>query len=95
MLPFVRSGETKQHLFMFFMFQFQGGLIVLLSMPIVAIATNTQPTISINEICGALLCLIGFVGEAIADEQMRQFKSNKIDYNKTCDIGLWRYSRQP
>lgn len=46
----------------------------------------------------AIMIAIGaFVGEAIADKQLRQFKQQHqhLDHPITCRAGLWRYSRHP
>ena len=33
--------------------------------------------------------------ETIADEQMREFRKNKLNKGKTMNKGLWRLSRHP
>jgi steroid 5-alpha reductase family enzyme len=39
--------------------------------------------------------LAAIVGEAIADRQLRAFKSDLANGNAICDVGLWRWSRHP
>lgn len=51
---------------------------------------------------GSLFLWLGFAvgvlalaGEALADRQLQQFRSNPANRGKTCRQGLWRYSRHP
>ena len=44
---------------------------------------------------GASILLAGIVGEAVADEQLRRFRSDPANRGKVCDMGLWRWSRHP
>jgi len=80
---------------MFLMFQFQGFLIAVLSLPIVMIAINNRTSLSFYEIFGTIICLTGFIGESTADQQLKDFTSDASNKNKTCSVGLWNYSRHP
>ena len=69
-----------------------------LAMPAFIIATNTNATISILEIVGAVVWLGTFVMESIADMQKISFlKKMKAlgEKNKVCNVGLWKYTRHP
>ena len=44
---------------------------------------------------GALILLIGIAGEALADAQLRAFRTESANRGRVCDIGLWRWSRHP
>lgn len=44
---------------------------------------------------GALIWLVAFLGESIADNQLRKFKSDPKNDGKVCQQGLWYYSRHP
>ena len=79
----------------FWFFQAQALLILLLSGPILAACFNPTPSLNALEIFGALVWLIGIVGEAISDAQMAKFKADPASKGKVCQIGLWRYSRHP
>jgi steroid 5-alpha reductase family enzyme len=35
------------------------------------------------------------IGEAVADQQLHNFKKNTANKGKTCQVGLWKYSRHP
>lgn len=44
---------------------------------------------------GALILLLGITGEALADGQLKSFRSDPANRGKVCDVGLWRWSRHP
>ena len=44
---------------------------------------------------GALILLIGIAGEALADAQLRAFRTDPANKGRVCDVGLWRWSRHP
>lgn len=87
-------GE-KANLKMFFFFQFQAVLSVLLSLPFLLIMLNKNPAISMLEIIGIGIWVIGFAGESLADAQLSNFKRKPENKGKVCDRGLWFYSRHP
>jgi len=47
------------------------------------------------QVAGLLLWLIGFLWEAIADEQLRRFKSDAANQGRIMREGLWKLSRHP
>ena len=79
----------------FFFFQAQALLIVLLGVPVLLACLNPAPQLSLIEIIGALVWLIGLSGEALSDAQMKRFKSDPASKGKVCQVGLWRFSRHP
>ena len=79
----------------FFFFQAQALLIVLLGVPVLLACLNPVPQLSLIEIIGALVWLIGLSGEALSDAQMKKFKSDPASKGKVCQSGLWRFSRHP
>jgi steroid 5-alpha reductase family enzyme len=87
------EGHLGSRFFAFF--QAQALLIVLLSIPILLAFLNPTPRLSLWEILGAAVWLIGILGESVADAQMKRFKSDASNKGKVCNIGLWRYSRHP
>lgn len=44
---------------------------------------------------GALILLAGIAGEALADAQLKRFRTDPANHGRVCDIGLWRWSRHP
>lgn len=87
--------KTNLPLKFFFFYQAQAVLIVILSLPIYLISLNPDPDLSWIEVAGVVVWLAGFIGESIADRQLKQFKSNPANRGKTCQVGLWSVSRHP
>lgn len=77
------------------LFLAQGLMQIILSTPFLFTSLNPQTNISFFEILGAMIILVGLIGESIADEQLFHFKSNPDNHGQTCDKGLWHYSRHP
>lgn len=79
----------------FFFFQAQALLSVLLSVLVLLACLNPAPQLSLIEMIGAGVWLIGICGEAASDAQMQSFKSDPASKGKVCQVGLWRWSRHP
>lgn len=74
-------------------FLLQGVLILLVSLPILAIMHTTNQPFMPLVLLGAGLWMFGIVYESIADRQLRGFlRSGKEEVMQT---GLWRTSRHP
>jgi steroid 5-alpha reductase family enzyme len=80
----------------FKVFLLQAVIAWIISMPIYSAVTSREP-IDLNawDYAGAILFVIGFLFEAIGDEQLRGFKSNPANKGHVLDSGLWRYTRHP
>ncbi len=87
--------RTGQNFKFFWMFQFQGLLDVVLSWPFLLICLNSKGELGALEFMGIILSLVGLAGESIADDQLRVFKNDPGNKGKTCDAGLWYFSRHP
>ena len=79
----------------FWFFQAQGVLVVILSVPFLIAAQADSAWPSIFDVAAAALWVTGVVGESIADMQLKRFKRRPDTKGKTCRVGLWRYSRHP
>jgi len=79
----------------FAFFQVQALLDVALGWPFLLAAWNLRPSLHPLEWVAALLWLAAWVGEAMADAQLRRFKARPEMAGRTCRDGLWRYSRHP
>ena len=44
---------------------------------------------------GALILATGIAGEALADAQLKAFRTDPANKGRVCDVGLWRWSRHP
>jgi steroid 5-alpha reductase family enzyme len=86
-------GDHQGKFFAFFMFQ--ALLVLLFALPFVAVARNPVGGVTPTLLLGLAVWLIAVVGEAAADRQLAQFRSNPANRGRTCRDGLWRYSRHP
>lgn len=90
----LRAHWHGSQLRLFLFFQFQALLIVLFSLPFLAVASNPRgvgPWLLI----GIAIWLLSVLGEALADHQLAHFRTNPANHGHTCRDGLWRYSRHP
>ena len=92
-----RYGERRYWWFSFFqVFVLQGTLAALISLPLqITAAAPVSAALSIVDWVGLSLFALGFLCEAIADEQLRRFRALPKDPNRVLCTGLWRYSRHP
>ena len=76
-------------------YEFQALLCVVLAVPFLLAAHNPDPKISVLEWASVILWTMAIFGEAAADSQLNRFKSVPSNKGRTCQAGLWRYSRHP
>lgn len=90
-----RWGTDPQNIKFLMMFLFQGIIAVVLALPFYLVAVdNVSDEWATTVFVGIIIWAIGLAGEAIADQQLANFKQNPGE-KKVCDVGLWRYSRHP
>lgn len=90
----LRAHWHGSQLKFFLFFQFQALLIVLFSLPFLAVARNGRglgPWL----LAGMAIWLVSVIGESIADRQLARFRADPANRGHTCRDGLWRYSRHP
>ena len=80
---------------MFLFLQNQGFGSIPLVFAIFVAAHVPSPDLRLQDYLGALVLLLGIVGEAFADTQLKQFRERPGSRGLVCDIGLWRWSRHP
>lgn len=73
----------------------QAGLVVFMSLPFIAVASNPVPRMTAWVWLGLLVWVVAVAGETIADRQLDAFRDNPANRGRTCRQGLWRYSRHP
>ncbi|MGE8220428.1 MAG: DUF1295 domain-containing protein [Stenotrophomonas acidaminiphila] len=88
-----RHWDGDQRKFLGF-FLFQALLVVLFSLPLAAVVAHPQPS-PLQLGAAALLWVVSVLGEALADAQLARFRADPGNRGRTCDRGLWRYSRHP
>ena len=89
-----RWAANPGRAFLFF-FLSQALLVWLLMLPVNLICSNPQEGFQVWEMLGFGLWILGLAGEAVADAQLKRFKSRSSDRLGICREGLWRYSRHP
>lgn len=87
------GGRAEQNFFA--MFQFQGLTVLILSLPFLISANDPWEHLRTNELIAIALFIVSFIGEAISDKQLKDFKSIEANQGNVCDVGLWHYSRHP
>jgi steroid 5-alpha reductase family enzyme len=80
---------------MFWLLQKQALVSLPLALSILLAAHNPDPGLGIRDGLAALVLAIAIGGEALADEQLRRFRSDPGNRGQVCDTGLWRWSRHP
>ncbi len=78
----------------YLVFVLQAVLAWLVSLPLLAAAANPVAWTTLDAI-GAVVAAVGFVFEAVGDQQLASFKADPAHKGKVMDRGLWRYSRHP
>lgn len=73
----------------------QGVLVVLLSAPFMLASGSHALAPSALDWLAISLWVVAFIGESVADAQLKSFKQTCTDRGRVCDVGLWRYSRHP
>ena len=89
------AWQTGLNAKFFLFFQGQALLDVFLGLPFLLAAWNPRPGLHPLEWAAAALWLGAWLGEALADGQLRRFKARPEAKGRTCREGLWRFSRHP
>jgi steroid 5-alpha reductase family enzyme len=80
---------------MFWFFQFQGLMALLLSVGFIVVANRSEAPGPAQVMLAILIWLASVIGEGLADWQLEQFKKDPANRGRVCARGLWRYSRHP
>ncbi len=73
----------------------QGALDALLALPLLLSCLNPSPRIHLLEWAGLGLWAVALWGEWLADRQLERFKAAPGNAGRTCQAGLWAWSRHP
>ena len=79
----------------FQIFMLQGLLLLIIAYPIILINHSSETRISLSDIVGIILWLVGFFFEATGDYQLFKFKQIKENRGKIMTQGVWQYTRHP
>ena len=80
---------------MFIFLQNQGFGSIPLVFAIFVAAHFPSVALRPQDYLGALILFAGIAGEAVADAQLKRFRTDPTNKGRVCDIGLWRWSRHP
>lgn len=69
--------------------------ILIISLPYMIVMTKPSIPISVIQIIGILLFLIGFILESVADYQKFMFKLKPESQGQFMRSGVWKFSRHP
>ena len=88
-------GPKRYWWFSYFQtFLLQGGLILIISLPLLAI-NSSEISLNILDYIAIIVWIIGFAFEAGGDLQLARFKSNPENKGNVLDTGFWKYTRHP
>lgn len=90
-------GPKRYWWFSFFqVFLLQGGLMMIISLPLLGIALKTNSdALNLFDYLAILIWIIGFIFESVGDYQLTAFKRHPENKGKLLTTGLWRYTRHP
>lgn len=89
-------GPERYWWFSYFqVFLLQGGLILIISLPLLAIHTNSSNGLNWVDYLAIIVWCIGFLFETGGDYQLARFKSNPKNKGKVLNQGFWKYTRHP
>jgi steroid 5-alpha reductase family enzyme len=96
------SWGNHSHLYAYAqIFILQGIILLVISLPIILINSNSHNCKSSFNICffliimGICLWIIGFIFESIGDKQLYTFLKDPANKGKIMKYGLWKYTRHP
>lgn len=78
-----------------FVYQVQALLATLFGVPIAVAATNSSSFPQATDFTAVAIGLTAILGERTADRQLARWRADPGNRGKTCQAGLWRYSRHP
>lgn len=80
----------------FQIFVLQGVLLLLIAYPVLVINSNHGPLrVTMFDVIGTLVWIVGFFFESVGDYQLRKFIKNPENKGKLMTTGLWKYTRHP
>lgn len=81
---------------LFQVFWLQGVLAWFVSLPLQVVAVGATPAgLTVADVAGVTLWVVGFGFEAFGDAQLAAFKRDPASAGTVMDRGLWRYTRHP
>jgi steroid 5-alpha reductase family enzyme len=91
----VRGFGAQAQRGMLHLLQKQALVTVPLALSVLLAAWQPAPDLRAQDLLGSVVLAVAIAGEAIADRQLRRFRSVSANKGRVCDVGLWRCSRHP
>ena len=90
------EGARWWWLSFFRVFLLQGMLLWIIAIPLLAAqASAVAGRLTVFDVAGVAVWIIGFFFEAVGDVQLARFKVNPANKGKVLDRGVWHYTRHP
>ncbi len=80
---------------MLLVFLWQGAILVLMTAPMAVAVADSQSEFTHLQFLAIIIWFVALCGESIADYQLSRFSRDPQNKGRTCQQGLWRYSRHP
>jgi steroid 5-alpha reductase family enzyme len=90
-----QKRKLNNNIHTFIQFQLQGFISLFTGFSINYLFTNPSNSLGPLGVVGAITCIVGVIGEAIADKQLQNFKNTNTEKGKTFRGGLFKHSRHP
>ena len=87
------GADSPWKMFIFLQNQALGSIPLAFSIFVAAHAPGDD--LRFADYLGALILAVGIAGEALADAQLKAFRTGPANKGRVCDAGLWRWSRHP
>ena len=87
------GAHSARRMFIFLQNQALGSVPLVFAIFIAA--RVPEDSLRWQDYLGASILIVGIAGEALADAQLKSFRSNPANRGRVCDVGLWRWSRHP
>ncbi|MEM7049812.1 MAG: DUF1295 domain-containing protein [Acidobacteriota bacterium] len=88
-------GPSFQYRSLITVFGLQGGLILLISAPLLLVQTANPSAWAWSDTLAIVAWLIGFFFEAVGDWQLARFKADPANRGRVLDRGVWALTRHP
>lgn len=79
----------------FQVFMLQGLLMLIIASNIILNNVSNTEALTLFDILGLLIWIIGFIFESFGDSQLKRFINNPSNKGKIMKYGLWKYTRHP
>lgn len=73
----------------------QALFMAIISTPILLVNVYSKSGITVFDIIGLIIWIVGFVFESAGDAQLAMFKRNPKNRGHVMKSGLWKYTRHP